>query len=163
MRATFEGMLITARDATEADQSTIVRLYGELGEEQAALRPLWHEAEGLPQQVDEAIGKLIAEDEVTVGTIEDSIVGFLATSRRTLVDGEERVGIIRYLFTERDARGVGVADAMFNHAVAKLRADDIEAFDAVVSPGHREAKNFYEAHGFSARSIIMHSHNPIDE
>ena len=76
---------------------------------------------------------------------------------------EERVGIIRYLFTERDARGVGVADAMFNHAVGKLRADDIEAFDAVVSPGHREAKNFYEAHGFSARSIIMHSHNPIDD
>jgi hypothetical protein len=50
---------------------------------------------------------------------------------------------------------------MFGHGVAKLEADGIEAFDAVVSPGHREAKNFYEAHGFSARRITMHSHDPV--
>ena len=69
--------------------------------------------------------------------------------------------MFRYLYTEHDARGVGVADAMFHHAAAKMRAQGVQRFDAVVSPGHREAKNFYEAHGFSARRITMHSADPL--
>jgi hypothetical protein len=32
----------------------------------------------------------------------------------------------------------------------------VDRFDAAVPPGHREAKNFFEQHGFSARSITMH-------
>jgi len=154
-------MRVTARDATEDDLSTIRSLYHEFAEEQAALRPLWHESQGLPDPVDQAIAGLVATDAVTVGTIGETTVGFLVTDEHTLVDAEERVGVIRYIFTEPDARGVGVADEMFKRAVARLRAGGVEAFDAPVSPGHREAKNFYEAHGFSARSITMHSHDPV--
>jgi hypothetical protein len=36
------------------------------------------------------------------------------------------------------------------------RALGIRLFDARVLPGHRLAKNFFEAGGFSARLIIMH-------
>ncbi len=154
-------MRVTARDATEDDLSKIRSLYHEFAEEQAALRPLWHESQGLPDPVDQAIARLVASGAVTVGTIGEVTVGFLVADENTLVDGEERVGVIRYIFTEPDARGVGVADEMFKRAVARLRAGGVEAFDAPVSPGHREAKNFYEAHGFSARSITMHSHDPV--
>lgn len=156
-------MHIRARDATEADLSRLLHLYGAFAEEQAALRPLWHEAHGLAEPIDESMAKLIAAEAVTVGAIDDILVGFFVGEEQTLVDGEERVGLIRYLYTEPSARGVGVADEMFKHGVAKLQAEGIEAFDAPVSPGHREAKNFYEAHGFSARSITMHSHDPVVE
>jgi ribosomal protein S18 acetylase RimI-like enzyme len=156
-------MRIKARDATESDLTEIIRLYGSFADEQAALRPLWHEAHGLPEPIDESFAKLIAADAVTVGSIGDLIVGFLVGEDQTLVDGEERVGVIRYLYTAPDARGVGVADEMFKHGVSKLKDEGIKAFDAPVSPGHREAKNFYEAHGFSARSITMHSHDPVVE
>jgi hypothetical protein len=37
-----------------------------------------------------------------------------------------------------------------------LRQRGISLFDAYVLPGHRLVKNFFEAGGFSARSIIMH-------
>ena len=37
-----------------------------------------------------------------------------------------------------------------------FRASGHTLFDAHVLPGHRLAKNFFEAGGFSARSIIMH-------
>jgi ribosomal protein S18 acetylase RimI-like enzyme len=154
-------MQITAGDATEADLSRIGHLYADFAAEQAALRPLWNESEGLADPVEASIAGLIATGAVTVGAIDDAVVGFLVAEERTLVDGEERVGLIRYLYTDPEARGVGVADAMFGHGVAKLKAEGIEAFDAVVSPGHREAKNFYEAHGFSARRITMHSHDPV--
>lgn len=156
-------MHITARDATEDDLSLIEGLYDELADELSALRPLWREAEGLPEPADEAMAKLVAEEAVTVGLIDDTIVGFLVAGQRTLVDGEDRVGVIRYIYTEPGARGVGVADEMFKHAVGKLVADGVTAFDAYVSPGHREAKNFYEAHGFSARSIVMHSDEPVTD
>lgn len=154
-------MQITARDATEADLSQIERLYSNFAEEQAALRPLWHESEGLADPVEEALAKLIASGAVTVGSIDDIVLGFLVGEERTLVDGEERVGVIRYIYTDPGARGVGLADEVFKHAVAKLREAGVEAFDAAVSPGHREAKNFYESHGFSARRITMHSHDPV--
>jgi len=156
-------MQIEARDATEADRTQIERLYLTFAEEQAALRPLWHEAEGLADPVDAAVARLIDAGSVTVGSIGDAVVGFLVTDERTLVDGDERVGLIRYIYTEPEARGVGVADEMFNYGVGKLKERGIEAFDAVVSPGHREAKNFYEAHGFSARRITMHSDDPVIE
>ena len=28
--------------------------------------------------------------------------------------------------------------------------------DAIALPGHRAAKNFFEAHGFTARALAMH-------
>ena len=36
------------------------------------------------------------------------------------------------------------------------RAMGHHLFDAHVLPGHRLAKNFFEAGGFSARTIVMH-------
>ena len=154
-------MHITARDATEADLADIERLYIRFAAEQAALRPLWHESEGLPNPVAGAIAALVASNAMTVGTIDAQLVGFFVGDERTLVDGEQRVGVIRYIFTEPEARGVGLADEMFKHGIGKLAERGIEVFDATVSPGHREAKNFYEAHGFSARSITMHSNQPV--
>ena len=156
-------MEITARDATDTDLREIVRLYEDFAVEQSALRPLWRESEGIADPAGESIARLIDADSVTVGTIDDSILGFLISGNRSLVDGVERVGVIRYIYTEPGARGVGLADEMFGYAVAKLRTSGVELFDAIVSPGHREAKNFYEAHGFSARSIVMHSSDPMAE
>lgn len=156
-------MQITARDATERDLDALTELYEQLADEQSALRPLWREAEGVADPARDGLATLISEGAVTVGAIDGVILGLLVSAERTLVDGEARVGVIRYVYTEPEARGVGVANAMFNHVVAKLQANGVEAFDAIVSPGHREAKNFYEAHGFSARSIVMHSSDPVVE
>jgi hypothetical protein len=43
-----------------------------------------------------------------------------------------------------------------------LRKRGISRFDAHVLPGHRLAKNFFEAGGFSARSITMHHDDARD-
>ena len=69
-------MQITARDAAEADLADIERLYTAFAAEQAALRPLWHESEGLPSPVAGAIAALVASNAMTVGTIDGQLVGF---------------------------------------------------------------------------------------
>jgi hypothetical protein len=45
---------------------------------------------------------------------------------------------------------------MMDAFMIDARARGITLFDAHVSPGHRESKNFFESHGFTARSIVMH-------
>ena len=71
--------------------------------------------------------------------------------------GGEQVGVIRLIFTELEARGIGIGDAMITSALDQLRGRGLRYFDARVSPGHRHAKNFFEANGFKARLIFMHS------
>jgi ribosomal protein S18 acetylase RimI-like enzyme len=60
------------------------------------------------------------------------------------------------VFTEEAARGVGVGEAMRDAVMDDFAARGFRLFDAHVLPGHRLAKNFFEAGGFSARSIVMH-------
>ena len=135
-------------------------MYRLLEAEQAALRPLWPLADGLDEPVVESFQSVMDADEslVIIGTINDVPVGFLwARPEDLLVQAAgERVGVIRLIFTEPEARGVGIGDAMAASALDQLRGMGLRYFDARVSPGHRLAKNFFEANGFKARLIFMH-------
>jgi len=51
---------------------------------------------------------------------------------------------------------VGVGEAMMALFAHESTDRDIRLFDAIVPPGHRAAKNFFESNGFKARKIIMH-------
>jgi len=84
------------------------------------------------------------------GEIDEDDVGLLGQAQG------EKVGSIRLVFVEEEAREVGVGEAMRDLALAEMRDRGIAKFDAHVLPGHRLAKNFFEAGGFSARSIVMH-------
>ena len=160
-------MEVAARDATPADIGMLVALYRELEAEQAALRPLWPLADGLDEPVAEAFSTAIADEEVTilVGTIDGHPFGFLLARPEPLLAQAQgaRVGTIMLIYTQPVARGVGVGAAMMDDVMARMRAMGLSRFDARVSPGHRDAKNFFEAHGFSARLIVMHHSDDHDD
>jgi L-amino acid N-acyltransferase YncA len=86
------------------------------------------------------------------------IVGFLWVTIEAMLEraGDLRIGRVRLIYTEPEARGVGVGHEMLESVLADLRSLGVHHFDAPVGPGQRETKNFFEAHGFAARSIIMH-------
>lgn len=153
-------MRITARPATRADLGELVRLYDGLRAEMTDLHPMWPIADGLAEPVEEALENAILADDtsILVGEVDDVPVGFLLARVEPLLAhaGEERVGVIRLVYTDHAAREVGVAETMRDAALADFRADGLSRFDAHVLPGHRLAKNFFEAGGFSARSIVMH-------
>lgn len=153
-------MQVTARDAVEADVPLLVRLYRGLAIEQAALRPMWPLADGLDEPIEDSFHAALADDasEVLIGSIDGVPFGFLlARVERLLTQANgEPVGTIRLIYTEEPARGVGVGAAMVEEVLTRLRGRGLRWFDARVSPGHRNAKNFFEAHGFSARLIVMH-------
>lgn len=148
------------RPATPSDIDVLVSLYRLLEAEMSALSDMWAIADGLAEPVADAFAEAVGRPDthVEIGSIDDYPFGFLlATIEETLPQGEgERIGSIRLIFVDPAAREVGLGEALRESALVRLRAEGIRRFDAHVLPGHRLVKNFFEAGGFSARSIIMH-------
>jgi ribosomal protein S18 acetylase RimI-like enzyme len=153
-------MTPSARLASMADLASLVALYRSLEQEMIALHGMWPLADGLDEPVEGSFREAIDDPDslVLVGEIDGYPFGFLLARVESMLaqaDGE-RIGSIRLIFVEPDAREVAIGEAMREEALSILRGRGITKFDAHVLPGHRLAKNFFEAGGFSARSIIMH-------
>lgn len=153
-------MKVTARRASTQDIATLEAMYRSLEGEMEALHAMWPVADGLDEPVSGSFGDALGEPDtvVIIGEIEGHPFGFLmARVERLLAQADgERVGAIRLIYVDREAREVAVGEEMREMALDILRGRGITKFDAHVLPGHRLAKNFFEAGGFSARSIIMH-------
>jgi len=153
-------MLVEARHATAEDLPGLIGLYRGLEEEMVALHPMWPLADGLPEPIEDSLGTLVDDDEVLVvlGLIDDYPLGFMTGTIENLLpqaDGA-RLGVIRMVWVDHEARQVGLGEVMRDLVLSALRDQGISRFDAHVLPGHRLAKNFFESGGFSARSIVMH-------
>jgi ribosomal protein S18 acetylase RimI-like enzyme len=153
-------MNVSARVATLDDVETLETLYRGLEQEMTALHVMWPVADGLDEPVSDSLRVALGDPDtiVLIGEIEGYPFGFLLVRVERLLaqaDGE-LVGAIRLIYVDHDAREVAIGEAMREKALAMLRERGISRFDAHVLPGHRLAKNFFEAGGFSARSIIMH-------
>lgn len=152
-------LVVAARPATPEDLADLVRLYRLLEAEMEELRGLWKEADGLPEPVEDALAQAVVDPAtlVYIGTADEVPFGFILAYSAPLLPQANggRMATIKLVFTEEAARGVGVGEAMRDTVVDLLRAQGHRWFDAHVLPGHRLAKNFFEAGGFSARFIIM--------
>jgi ribosomal protein S18 acetylase RimI-like enzyme len=96
-----------------------------------------------------------------VGEIDGYPLGFILARVEELLPQAhgDLLGSIRLVYVDEAAREVGLGEAMRDLVLERLRGMGIRRFDAHVLPGHRLAKNFFEAGGFAARSIVMHRRN----
>lgn len=151
---------VTARAAEPSDVAFLVDLYRKLETEMSAIHPMWPRADGLDEPVDQSFLDRIGDPDsrVYLGEVDGYPLGFILGRPRNLLAHEEgvRVAAIRMVFVEEEARGVGVGEVMRDALMEDFRSAGFQLFDAHVLPGHRLAKNFFEAGGFAARSIIMH-------
>jgi ribosomal protein S18 acetylase RimI-like enzyme len=152
--------MISSSVAHEEDLPVLVDLYRTLEKEMVNLHPMWPLADGLAEPIESSLVDAITDPDslVLLGCVSDYPFGFLVGRVESLLPqaNGERVGSIRLVFVEEEARQVSVGEAMRDMAMEMFRARGITKFDAHVLPGHRLAKNFFEAGGFSARSIVMH-------
>jgi len=157
-------MTVSSRLAQADDIGDLERLYFGLAAEQRAIRSIWPYADGLAEPVGGSLSRLVEQPDgvVAVGFIDAVPLGFLAGFEQPLLDpmADRTIGVVQLIFTDHEARGVGVGAAMLDAAMEEFRDRGIDLFDARVSPGHRMAKNFFESNGFKARSITMHYSEP---
>jgi len=148
-----------ARRATPDDVPRLLELGTDLRAELRAMRggELWETRDARPHGSAAALQDLVERDDacVAVGTIDGVVVGYATVEVEALVDGT-RLGRIGDLYVEPAARAVGVGELLAEHVVAFCRDAGCRGVDAVALPGHREAKNFFERAGFSARALVMH-------
>ncbi|HZD22806.1 MAG TPA: GNAT family N-acetyltransferase [Acidimicrobiia bacterium] len=153
-------MKVSARRATSDDLTTLESLYRKLEKEMESLHTMWPLADGLDEPVVDSFRQSLDQPDtlILIGEIDEYPFGFLLARVELLLAqaGGELVGAIRLIYVDEDAREVALGEKMREMALDILRQRGITKFDAHVLPGHRLAKNFYEAGGFSARSIIMH-------
>jgi GNAT superfamily N-acetyltransferase len=105
----------------------------------------------------EAFEELLRADDacVVIGAIDGVVVGYGTVELETLRDGA-RLGIIGDLYVEPEARAVGIGEAIAEQLVAFCVDAGCIGIDALALPGHRQAKNFFERAGFTARALVMH-------
>jgi ribosomal protein S18 acetylase RimI-like enzyme len=159
-------MRVTARIAGPEDLPTLVGLYRGLEEEMTALHPMWPLADGLAEPVETSFRDLLEDQEsiVVIGELDDYPLGFSWARVEQILPqaGGAEVGSIRLIYVDPEAREVAIGEEMRDYVMDLLRKRGISRFDAHVLPGHRLAKNFFEAGGFSARSITMHHDDARD-
>jgi len=148
-----------ARAAEPEDVAVLVELARALRAEMRGQRggPLWSTREARPEPLEPAFEDLLARDDaaVVVGTIDGTIVGFGTVEVEVLRDGA-RLGVIGDLFVDPGARAVGVGESIADEIVAFCTEQRCVGIDAFALPGARDAKNFFERSGFTARALVMH-------
>jgi ribosomal protein S18 acetylase RimI-like enzyme len=157
---------VTARIAGPEDLPTLVGLYRGLEDEMTALHPMWPLADGLAEPVETSFRDLLEDQEsiLVIGELDDYPLGFSWARVEQILPqaGGAEVGSIRLIYVDPEAREVAIGEEMRDYVMDLLRKRGISRFDAHVLPGHRLAKNFFEAGGFSARSITMHHDDARD-
>jgi GNAT superfamily N-acetyltransferase len=148
-----------ARAATGADVERVVELSHALRAELREMRggPLWEIRDARVQPDAAAFAALLARADATVvvGTIDGVIVGYGTMEIEVLADSS-RLAVIGDLFVEPEARAVAVGESIATALVDHARAAGCAGIDAVALPGHRQAKNFFERNGFTARALVMY-------
>jgi ribosomal protein S18 acetylase RimI-like enzyme len=148
-----------ARAATAADLAAVITLARALRAELREVRggALWEASSARPEPLEQSLGALLGRDDagIVVGTIDDSIVAYGTVEVVELRDGR-RLGVIAELFVDPAARAVGVGEAIANLVIAFCKDAGCVGIDAYALPGNREAKNFFERSGFTARELTMH-------
>jgi GNAT superfamily N-acetyltransferase len=145
-----------ARLATAADLARIAELSGGAIDE---LRPqrggsIWSRREARDGPLDVLpVGD--SAPIVLAGTIDDVVVGYAVARIEQLRDGG-LLALVDDLYVEPDARGVGVGEVLMDWLVAWATEAGCVGIDAMVLPGNRAAKNFFERFGLTARAIVVH-------
>lgn len=148
-----------ARPATVDDVARVVALTHELRAELLTARggDLWHRTHDPVEHSAAGLRALLdyEDDCVLVGTIDDSVVGYVLARAHSLADGS-RLTTITELYVEPGAREVAVGESLVNAVLAWAETRGCTGVDATALPGQRATKNFFETNGFVARSLTMH-------
>jgi len=148
-----------ARLATEEDLPQLAALAAEAVAEQAEARggPVWSQRESRPLPAGPSLAAALADPRhlVLAGTIDGAPIGY-AVARLDALRNGKALGVVEDIFVLPEGRAVAVGEALIDQVVAWCRDHGCMGIDALVLPGNRDTKNFFETFGFTARALVVH-------
>ena len=147
-------MDVWARRATAADAAALAALDAAARSEAARQRggPLFLQRDSHPF---DAAALTDPAALVVVGGLDDVVLGAAVAVVDPLAGGE-RLGLLRGLYVDADAREIGIGEAVMELVLDWCRQEGLTGLDAVALPGDRATKNFFERFGLTARAIVVH-------
>lgn len=148
-----------ARRATGDDLVGVAALAAQAVAEQREARggAVWAERETRPLPALPSLALALHDpcQLVLAGTIDGVVLGYAVARLETLRDGA-LLGVVSDLFVEPEARSVGVGEMLIDLVLEWCAQHRCRGVDALVLPGNRDTKNFFETFGFTARAIVVH-------
>lgn len=89
---------------------------------------------------------------VFVGGTSQTVLGYLLA--RIGLSSLGKIATIEQVFVTRDARNMGIGDALVSSIIDWAKSQSFVALDALALPGDRETKNLFERSGLVARLIV---------
>ena len=151
----------SARPATADDLPAIVALATDLRTHLSAERggPLWSTHDALAPPSVHQLAERLANPELAtiVGTLDGHVLAYGLAHLEPLARGNGLLGVIDELYVAEPARAVGLGETLLGALVSWCTDAHCVGIDATALPGDRQAKNFFEAAGFKARRLVMHT------
>lgn len=150
------------RVANADDLPELIRLSGlaraELGVERGG--PMWLRLHARPDPLPATLSADLAEAAtgsgiVVLGSFASAAAGYAVAHREALDDGTT-IAMVSDVYVEPGFRGVGLGAALIDRVMAWARTQGCRGIDALVLPGMRASKNFFEREGLTARAILVH-------
>lgn len=152
-----------ARPASEADLPELARLAAEAVAELTPMRggDIWSRTVGRRPPYETGLASALQDPaaEVVCGLLDGVVVGYAVVRMDRMADGEP-LAVLDDLFTAPEARHVGVGEAMMDHVTTWAHERGAVGIDALVLPGNRDTKNFFESFGLTARALVVHRSLP---
>lgn len=152
----------SVRPAEEADFPALERLALLAADEMGAERggPMWQQLHGRIDPLAATLRADLAEAADGMGTVllatfDDVPSGYAVAHRESLPDGTA-IAVITDVYVEPGFRGVGLGEALMEALFEWARAAGCRGIDALVLPGMRHSKNYFERFGLTARAILVH-------
>ncbi|HXY42968.1 MAG TPA: GNAT family N-acetyltransferase [Acidimicrobiales bacterium] len=151
-------MQLTARPADADDIPALAQLLSEasmaVATERGGLDFLARE--GVAPPLEDQLELWLADPAtyLVVGTAEGVTLAMALCRLETLRDGE-RLARLEFLWVDAGVRQIGLGAELMELVVDWAQDNGAGSLDAFALPGNRDAKNFLESAGFSARLLVM--------
>lgn len=150
------------RPATVDDLAELERLAeaarAELGEERGG--PMWRLLHGRPEPLAATLNADLAEVAAGTGLVLlatfDGVAGGYAAAHLDAVGDGTTLAVVSDVYVEAGFRGLGLGAALMDEMLVWAEAHGCRGIDALVLPGMRHSKNFFERYGLTARAILVH-------
>ena len=146
---------LQVRPIGDADVAGVVDLLEQAHRHQLEQRDgeMWATVNAVPV-TEERVRHRAEHGLVLVGTVLGVPVGVVVARHEVVSD--KRLALIEELYTEPEARGVGVGRRLIQAVELWARATGSIGIESMALPGDRDTKNFFEAAGLIARAIVVH-------
>lgn len=159
------------RAASVADLDALERLASSARAELATERggPMWRVLHGRPDPLGATLVADLTEAAegaatVLLGTVAGAPGGYAVAHLDHA--GDSRMVVVTDIYVEPGFRDIGLGAALMDEVLRWASGHGCASVDAIVLPGMRQSKNFFERYGLTARAILVHRDleaRPVDD